>query len=80
MAKLYTRKEAKDRRMRFAARAGIFDGLGTLASIAIILACVILVTALISWIITDAKVSFASIYETLSKAIIIPENTPTPFQ
>lgn len=65
--------------MKFAAAAGIFDGLGTLASIAIIFACVILVTALVTWIATDAQVSFATIYDTISKAIIVPTSTPSPF-
>ena len=79
MAKIYTRKEARSRRMKFAALAGIADGLGTLASIAIIFACVILLTALVTWVISDAKVSFASIYDMISRAVILPETTMTPF-
>ena len=79
MARIYTRKEAKSRRMKFAALAGIADGLGTLASIVIIFACVILLTALVTWVINDARTSFASIYETISRAIILPETTMTPF-
>ena len=78
MAKLYTRKEANERRMKFAALAGIFDGLGTLASIAILFACAILVTALITWVVSDARTSFATIFNTISKAIVIPEGTPAP--
>ena len=80
MAKLYTRKEAKDRRLKFAALAGIADGMCTLASIVIIFACVILLTALVTWIINDAKISFASIYDTISRAIVLPESTQMPFQ
>ncbi len=72
LAKLYTRKEAEDRRIRFAALAGIFDGLGTLAGIVVIFACVILVTALFTWIVSDARNSFATISDTLSRAVIIP--------
>ena len=78
MAKLYTRKEANERRMKFAALAGIFDGLGTLASIAILFSCAILVTALITWVVSDARTSFATIFNTISKAIVIPEGTPAP--
>ena len=78
MAKLYTRKEANERHMKFAALAGIFDGLGTLASIAILFACAILVTALITWVVSDAHTSFATIFSTIIKAIIVPEATPLP--
>ena len=80
MAKLYTKKEARERKFKFAALAGIADGLGTLASIVIIFACVILLTALVTWVINDAKVSFASIYDTLSRAIVLPESATYPFQ
>ena len=78
MAKLYTRREAKNRRMKFAALAGVADGIGTLVGIAIIFACVILVTALATWVISDAQVSFARIFDTISRAIILPESTPMP--
>ena len=80
MSKIYTRKEAKNRRLKFAALAGIADGLGTLASLVIIFACVILLTALVTWIVNDARVSFASIYDTLSRAVVLPEGMSTPFQ
>ena len=78
MAKLYTRKEARERRMRYEALAGVFDGMGLLLSIGIILACVVLVGALATWILGDAQTTFATIFETIEKAIIIPMDSPAP--
>lgn len=78
MAKLYTRREVKERRMKYEALAGVADGMGLLLSIGIIIACVILVGALATWIIGDAQTSFATIFESIEKAIIVP--TPAPSQ
>ena len=76
MAKLYTRKEAKERRMKYEALAGVADGMGLLLSIGIIIACVILVGALVTWILGDAQTTFATIFETIERALVVP--TPAP--
>ena len=77
LAKLYTRREAKERRMKYEALAGVADGMGLLLSIGIIIACVILVGALATWILGDAQTTFATIFETIEKAIIVPTQAPS---
>ena len=73
MAKLYTRAEAKRRKMRFQILAGMFDFLAVIAGVAVIIACVVLLSALVNWIIGDAQVSFKSMWEIFKKALIVSE-------
>lgn len=73
MAKLYTREEAKRRRMKYQIFAGMFDFLAVIAGVAVIIACVILLSALVNWIIGDAQVTFKSIWDMFEKALIVPE-------
>ena len=62
--------------MKYEALAGVADGMGLLLSIGIIIACVILVGALATWIFGDAQTTFATIFETIEKALVVP--TPAP--
>lgn len=73
MARIYTRKEADKRRMRFQVFAGMFDFIGILAGIIVIIVCLLLLSALIRWVIADAQSSFATLWDIFMSAIIIPE-------
>ncbi|MBQ6372915.1 MAG: hypothetical protein IJJ45_00320 [Clostridia bacterium] len=73
MAKIYTSKEVKRRKVNFQIFAGIYDFLGVVAGIVVIIACVVLLTALISWIIRDSRDSFASLWKILDDALIVPQ-------
>ena len=73
MARIYTRKEAKKRRVRFQVFAGMFDFLGILAGIIVIVVCLLLLSALYRWVIADVQSSFATLWDMFMSAIIIPE-------
>lgn len=73
MAKLYTREEARRRKVKYQVFAGMFDFLAVVAGILLIIGCVILLTSLIRWIAGDVPVTFRKLWETFMKAIVIPE-------
>ena len=73
MAKIYTRQEARRRRMNFQIFAGIYDFIGVVAGIVVIIACVVLLTAMVNWVLRDGKESFASLWNIFESAIIIPK-------
>ena len=73
MAKIYTQKEVKRRKVNFQIFAGIYDFLGVVAGIVVIIGCVVLLTALISWIIRDSRDSFASLIKIFKDALIVPQ-------
>ena len=73
MAKLYTREEARRRRMKFQIFAGMFDFLAVVAGVIVIIACIILLTSLIQWIIGDVPVTFKSLWDMLMRALVLPE-------
>ena len=73
MAKIYTRQEVKRRRMKYQIFAGMFDFLGILAGIVVIIACCVLLSALVNWAINDVKLSFATLWDIFMSAIIIPD-------
>ena len=73
MAKIYTQKEVKRRKTSFLIFAGIFDFLGVIAGIVVIIACSVLLTALINWIIRDSQASFASLWKIFQDALIVPQ-------
>ena len=73
MAKIYTRKEVKRRKTSFLIFAGIYDFLGVIAGIVVIIACSVLLTALINWIIRDSQASFASLWKIFQDALIVPQ-------
>nr|AIF26035.1 putative hypothetical protein [uncultured bacterium Ad_125_D08] len=73
MAKIYTRQEVRRRRTNFQIFAGIYDFVGVVGGIVVIIACAILLAALVSWVIRDARISFASLWDIFQSAIIIPK-------
>ena len=73
MAKIYTQKEVKRRKTSFLIFAGIYDFLGVIAGIVVIIACSVLLTALINWIIRDSQASFASLWKIFQDALIVPQ-------
>ena len=73
MPKLYTREEVRRRRMKYKIFAGMFDFLFIVAGIIVIIACIILLSSLIAWLKSDVPVTFKTLWETVMKAIIVPE-------
>ncbi len=73
MAKIYTRQEVKRRRMNFQIFAGIYDFVGVVAGIVVIIACAFLLSALVSWVVRDGRESFTSLWNIFQSALIIPE-------
>ena len=73
MAKIYTRREVKRRRINFKIFAGIYDFVGAVAGIVVIIACAILLSALINWVARDGRESFASLWDIFQSAVIVPK-------
>ena len=73
MAKIYTRQEVKRRRINYKIFAGIYDFVGAVAGIVVIVACAFLLSALINWIVREGRDSFASLWNIFQDAIIIPK-------
>ena len=73
MAKIYTRQEVRRRRMNFQIFAGIYDFIGVVAGIVVIVACAFLLAAIIDWVARDGRESFTSLWNIFQSALIIPE-------
>ena len=73
MAKLYTREEVRRRRMKYQIFAGMFDFLAVVAGVVIIIACIILLTSLVKWVIADVPITFKSLWDMFMQAVVIPE-------
>lgn len=73
MPRLYTQEEARRRKIKFQVFAGMFDFLAIAVGVVLIIACVVLLAALVRWVLGDMPVTFHKIWETFMKAIIIPE-------
>ena len=73
MAKIYTRQEVKRRRVNFQIFAGIYDFIGVVAGIVVIVACAFLLAALVNWVTRDGQESFKSLVDIFNSAIIIPK-------
>ncbi len=71
VAKLYTRREARNRRLTLKIFAGMFDFIGTVASVIIILGCVLLVFQLAKWVISDFDTSFGAMLRMFKEAVVI---------
>ena len=78
MARFVTKKEAEGRKLKLRIFAGMFDFLGTIGSILLIFACILLLTSLLTWIKNDAKTTFSSIEYSIRSSLILPEETTTP--
>lgn len=73
MAKLMTREEIRRRRVKFQIFAGMFDFLAVVAGVVVIIACIILFTSLVKWVLADVPVTFKTLWEIFLKAIVVPE-------
>ena len=73
MAKVRTKHEIRSRRKRFMAMAGTMDFLGVVGSCAVIVICVVLLTALTTWLRSDIPVTLSSVEYAISTAIVHPE-------
>ena len=73
MAKIYTRQEVKRRRTNFQIFAGIYDFLGAVVGIVVIVACAFLLSALVNWIARDGQESFTALWNIFQSAIILPK-------
>ena len=73
MARIYTRREVKRRRMKYQVFAGMFDFIAILAGVVVIIACAILLSSLYHWVIRDVQSSFATLWDIFVSAIIIPK-------
>ena len=72
MARIYTRREVRRRRMKYQVFAGMFDFIGIVLGLIVIAACAILLSALYHWVIRDVQASFATLWDIFTSAIIIP--------
>jgi len=73
LARIMTRREVKRRRMKYQVFAGMFDFVGILAGLVVVIACVILLSALYNWVVRDVQASFATLWDIFVSAIIIPQ-------
>ena len=73
MPKIYTRQEVKRRKLNYQIFAGIYDFVGMVAGIVVIVACAFLLAALISWVKRDGGESFKSLWNIFTSALIVPE-------
>ncbi len=73
MARIYTRREVRRRRMKYQVFAGMFDFVGIVLGLIVIAACAILLSALYHWVIRDVQASFATLWDIFVSAIIIPK-------
>lgn len=71
MARLYTRREQRSRRLTFRIFAGMFDFVGTVASAVIIIVCVVLIVQLTKWIAADFDTSFGAMLDMFTEAVVI---------
>ena len=73
MPRLYTREEVRRRRMKYQIFAGMFDFLAVVAGVIVIIACILLLTSLINWVVADVPVTFKSMWDMFMQAVVIPE-------
>ena len=73
MPRFVTKKEEEGRKLRLRVFAGMFDFLGILAGLVVIVVCIVLINSLFHWAVKDAEVSFKTLWDLFTSAIIIPE-------
>lgn len=74
MKKGYTKKEARRRRTQYIVLASMGDFLGTVVGFFAILACVVLLTTLITWI----KGDIVQVFDSLQAPIVSAFESATP--
>lgn len=70
MARIYTRREARSRKLTFRIFAGMFDFIGTVFSAVLIIICVVLLVQLVKWIVSDFDVSFGGMWKMFQEAVM----------
>ena len=73
LAKIYTRREVRQRKVNYQIFAGIYDFVAVVAGVIVIVACVVLISALISWVLRDGRESFTALWKIFQDAIIRPK-------
>ena len=73
MPQLYTREEARRRKVKYQIFAGMFDFLAIVAGILLLVGCIVLLVSLVRWVGNDVPVTFRKLWDTFMKAIIVPE-------
>lgn len=73
MARLYTREEARRRKVKYQVFAGLFDVLAIAAGVLVIIACILLLSALFNWLAGDVPVTFKSLWDIFMQAVVVPE-------
>ena len=71
MAKLYTRREARNRKLTFKIFAGMFDFIATVGSAILLLICVVLMVQLVKWIAADFDTSFGAMVNMFKEAVAL---------
>lgn len=71
MARIYTKREARNRKLTFGIFAGMFDYVGTVVSAIIIIICVLIMTQLIQWVLSDFDTSFGPMINMFKEAVVI---------
>lgn len=70
MARLYTRREARNRKLTFRIFAGMFDFIGTVMSAIVIIVCVVLMVQIVRWIVSDFDTSFGTMLKIFEEAVV----------
>ena len=73
MPRIYTRREMRNRKMKLQIYAGMYDFVSTIVGGAVVIACVVLFSSLISWVESEGVESFATLFDILKRSIIMPE-------
>lgn len=73
LARIFTRKEVRQRKMKYEVFAGMFDFIGILVGLVVTALCLLLLSSLYHWVIQDVESSFATLWDIFMSAIIIPE-------
>ena len=74
MAKYMTKSEVVRKRAWFRAVSGLMDFFASIGSFIIILACIILLTSLFSWLRSDITTSLRSIESIAVNALVSPDD------
>ena len=73
MMHIQTRREVRERRMKYQVFAGMFDFLAIVAGVVVIIACAVLLKSLIDFTLREGQSSFRTLWQIFNDALIIPE-------
>ena len=78
MAKIYTKREMKKRKLTMRAFAGVFDFVGTAVSLFVALACIVLIISMFRWVKGDVPSTFKDITNLAEMALSLDEVEDEP--